>query len=128
LITKDPNGGYSGGIAGAGNAYGIYSDFSAAWLAPTYPADLLDYAETEFLLAEAVERGIAVGGTAETHYNNAVKASINFWGGTDAAAATYLAQPAVAYTTAAGTWQQKIGYQKWLALANRNWDSWTEIR
>jgi hypothetical protein len=128
LLTKDPNGSYSGGVAGAGNAYGIYSDFAAQWLAPTYPADLLDYAETEFLLAEAVERGIAVGGTAESHYNNAVKASINFWGGTDAAAATYLAQPAVAYSTAAGSWQQKIGYQKWLALANRNWDSWTEIR
>jgi len=128
MLTKDPNGGYSGGIAGAGNAYGIYSDFAAQWLSPTYPADLLDYTETEFLLAEAIERGIAVGGTAESHYNNAVKASINFWGGTDAAAATYLAQPAVAYTTAAGPWQQKIGYQKWLALANRNWDSWTEIR
>jgi hypothetical protein len=128
LLTKDPNGGYSGGVAGAGNAYGIYSDFAAAWLSPTYPADLLDYSETEFLLAEAIERGIAVGGTAETHYNNAVKASINFWGGTDAAAATYLAQPAVAYATATGSWQQKIGYQKWLAMANRNWDSWTEIR
>jgi hypothetical protein len=128
LVTKDPSGGYSGGIAGAGNAYGIFSDFSAQWLSPTYPADLLDYTETEFLLAEAVERGIAVGGTAESHYNNAVKASINFWGGTDASATTYLAQPSVAYTTAAGTWKQKIGYQKWLAFANRNWDSWTEIR
>ena len=27
-----------------------------------------------------------------------------------------------------GTWRQKIGYQKWLAFANSNWDSWTEIR
>lgn len=128
FVTKDPNGGYSGGIAGAGNAYGIYSDFSSQWLGATYPADLLDYSEAEFLLAEAIERGIAVGGTAEEHYNNAVKASINFWGGADADAATYLAQSTVAYTTATGTWQQKIGYQKWLAFANRNWDSWTEIR
>jgi hypothetical protein len=128
LVTKDPNNGYSGGIAGAGNAYGIFSDFSAQWLSPTYPADLLDYSETEFLLAEAVERGIAVGGTAESHYNNAVTASILFWGGTAASAATYLAQPTVAYTTATGNWKQKIGYQKWLAFANRNWDSWTEIR
>jgi hypothetical protein len=128
FITKDPGGNYSGGIAGAGNAYGIYSDFSAQWLSPTYPADLLDYSETEFLLAEAVERGIAVGGTAEAHYNNAITASIQFWGGTVASAATYLAQPAVAYSTAAGNWKQKIGYQKWLAFANRNWDSWTEIR
>jgi hypothetical protein len=128
FVTKDPSGGYSGGVAGAGNAYGIYSDFSAQWLNPTYPADLLDYAETEFLLAEAVERGIAVGGTAESHYNAAVAASVQFWGGSAASATTYLAQPSVAYSTASGTWKKKIGYQKWLAFANRNWDSWTEIR
>jgi hypothetical protein len=34
----------------------------------------------------------------------------------------------VAYTTAAGTWQQKLGYQEWIANYNMNWDSWTDIR
>ena len=42
----------------------------------------MDYTEAEFLLAEAVERGFSVGGTAEEHYNNAVRSSIVYWGGT----------------------------------------------
>ena len=128
FFTRDPSGGYSGGIAGAGNTATTLSSFSTQWLAATFPGDILDYSETQFLLAEAVERGIAVGGTAEAHYDSAVTASILDWGGQRTDAQTYLAQPAVAYSTAAGTWRQKIGYQKWLAFANRNWDSWTEIR
>jgi hypothetical protein len=128
FFTEDPNGGYSGGIAGAGNTATTLSSFSPQWLAATFPGDILDYSETQFLLAEAVERGIPVGGTAEQHYDSAISASILSWGGTATDVQTYLAQPAVAYSTAAGTWRQKIGYQKWLAFANRNWDSWTEIR
>ena len=128
LLFKTYNGSYLGAIPGAGNGYVKFSQFSDQWLSPTLPGVVLDYPETEFLLAEAVERGISVGGTAATHYTNAVTASIEFWGGAAADAATYLAQPAVAYSTAAGNWQQKIGYQKWIAYANRGWDAWTEIR
>jgi hypothetical protein len=91
---------------------------------------MLDYSECQFLLAEAAERGFISGGsaTAATYYNAAITASIVFWQGSATDAATYLAQPAVAYATATGSWQQKIGYQKWIAMTNRNWDSWTEIR
>jgi hypothetical protein len=129
LIFDTAAGGvYLGGIPGTGNAPLLLSTFSSQLIAPTYPSDLLDYAETEFLLAEAVERGFLTTGTAKQFYENAVTASIEFWGGTAAQAATYLAQPAVAYTTAAGDYKQKIGYQEWIALANRGWDAWTEIR
>lgn len=121
-------GSYSGGIAGQGNSYDNFSTFSSQWLSPTFQGEILDYAESEFLQAEAVERGIAVGGTAAEHYANAVTASVTAWGGSTAAAAAYLAQPAVAYATAAGSWQQKIGYQQWIAYANRGWDAWTAIR
>jgi hypothetical protein len=122
------NGSYSGGIPGAGNSYVNFSQFSSQWLSPTFPGEILDYAESEFLLSEAVERGIAVSGTAADHYTNAVTASITAWGGSPSDASAYLAQPAVAYATATGSWQQKIGYQKWIAYANRGWDAWTEIR
>jgi hypothetical protein len=122
------NGAYVGGVPGAGNGYVKLSLFSSQWLDPTWPGDLLDYSETEFLLAEAAERGFAVTGTAASHYNNGIIASVNFWGADSAQAATYLAQPAVAYATAAGTWKQKIGYQQWLAYADRGWDAWTSIR
>ncbi|MES2062436.1 MAG: SusD/RagB family nutrient-binding outer membrane lipoprotein [Bacteroidota bacterium] len=128
LFTKDINGNYSGAAAAAGGVNANLSRFNSIYLSPTSPGNLLDYAETEFLLAEAVERNINVGGTAEDHYKKAVRASIVYLGGTNTQADDYLAQPSVAYTTATGDWRQKIGYQKWIAFANRNWDSWTEIR
>ncbi len=88
----------------------------------------MDFSEVEFFLAEAVERGYSVGGIAATHYNNAVTASIVYWGGTSAEALTYLAQPSVSYATATGSYKQKIGTQKWIALYNRGWDEWVEWR
>ena len=42
--------------------------------------------------------------------------------------ALYLAQPAVAYATATGTWQEKIGKQAWYALFNRGFEGWTSTR
>ncbi len=128
FFTKDPNGSYSGGIAGAGNSSTTLSSFSDKWLGAAFPGDILDNAEIQFLLAEAVERGFAVSGTAAGYYDSAISSSIRYWGGTYADVLTYLAQPAVAYATAAGPWRQKIGYQEWIAFANRNWDSWTAIR
>jgi len=129
-FTKDLGGSglYLGGVPGAGNSYFSLSTFSDAWSSPTRPSDLLDYAEAEFLQAEAIERGFAVGGTAEQHYNSGVTAAIQYWGGSAGDATTYLAQPSVAYLTANGDYKQKIGFQKWIALADRGWDAWTEIR
>ncbi|GGB22487.1 SusD/RagB family nutrient-binding outer membrane lipoprotein [Puia dinghuensis] len=125
--NTDPNGKYTGGIAGNGNSYSTLSTFSNTWLAANYPGDLLDYSEVAFDLAEAAARGVAAAGTAATNYNNAITASVVFWGGTTASATTYLAQPTVAWSASAN-YKQQIGYQEWIAFANRNWDSWTLIR
>ena len=122
------DGQYVGGIVGKVNDFPAMSKPSAKVSAADAPVVLLDYVQAEFLRAEAVERGFTVTGTAEEHYNNAIKASIISWGGSAADADTYLAQPAVAYATAAGTWKQKIGFQKWIALYNRPFDGWTELR
>ena len=124
----DANGKVIGGTYGASNAYPNFSHLSNNFEDPTFPATLISYAEVEFYLAEAVERGYNVGGTAEEHYNNAVTASILEWGGTAADAATYLAQPSVAYATAATTWQEKIGTQAWIAFFMRGFEAWTEYR
>lgn len=71
---------------------------------------------------------IAVGGTAEEHYNNGIDASILEWGGTEAQANAYMAQTTVKYTTAQGSYKQKIGVQSWIALYNRGFDAWTQWR
>jgi hypothetical protein len=122
------NGQYVGGNYGFANAYADFSHVSNQIIEPDFEALFLDYSEVEFLLAEAVERGYDVGGTAEEHYNKAVEASILYWGGTMGEASTYLAQPEVAYATAAGSYKEKIGTQKWIALYNRGVDAWIEWR
>lgn len=122
------NGNFVGGEYGFPNSYSSFSTINPAIIEPTFEALLLDYAEVEFLLAEAAERGYNVGSSAVAHYNNAVTASIIYWGGTTAMANTYLAQPEVNYATAPEDWRQKIGTQKWIALYNRGFDAWLEWR
>lgn len=121
-------GGYVGGTYGTSNNFANFSHIGTKLLNPTFEGLLLDYTEIEFLLAEAVERGINVGGTASSHYNNAITASLNYWNISATDAATYLAQPSVAYATANGTWQQKIGEQVWIGLYNRGFEAWTSYR
>ncbi|BAX78982.1 SusD/RagB family nutrient-binding outer membrane lipoprotein [Labilibaculum antarcticum] len=111
-----------------GVPYNNYSQFTEHFYDPKLEAILSDYAEMEFFLAEAVERGWNISGTAEEHYNNGITASILYYGGTQAEADAYLAQASVAYATAGGTWKEKIGTQKWLAMYNRGIEGWSEWR
>ncbi len=128
FYKPNDQGKYVGGIVGGVNTFASVSRPSDKVSAPDFPAVLADYAEMEFYRAEAKERNYTVSGTAEEHYNNAVKASILSWGGTEADATAYLGKPSVAYGTATGTWRQKIGKQKWIALYNRPVEGWTELR
>lgn len=128
FFTKTSAGTYEGGFPGRSSAYANFSHPAVATTAANYPGNILDYAEVQFLIAEAAERGYSVGAVAATAYTAAVTASIVDWGGTDAAAAAYLLQPEVAYATATGTYKQKIGTQKWLALYNRGYDAWVDQR
>ena len=95
---------------------------------PTFRGVLLDYSEMQFLLAEAVERGYTVGGTAEEHYNAGITASMEDWGVDSSSISSYLANPSVAYSTASGTWREKIGFQFWLAMYNRGFEGWCVYR
>ena len=120
---------YVGGPYGDNNTFANYTHIGEVMHDPTFRGVLLDYSEVSFLLAEASERGYTVGGTAAGHYNAGITASMNDWGVTDAVAvAAYLANPSVAYATAAGTWRQKIGFQFWLAMYNRGFEGWSIYR
>ena len=113
-----------GGLPGSKASYDNFSHISPTVTAPTFPGLILDYAETELYLAEAVERGFSVGGTAADHYAAGVKASFDYWGAGDPT--TYLAQPSVTYSSA--NYKKVIGFQHWLADYNRGWDAWIEQR
>lgn len=124
------DGEYVGGNYGFSNAYADFSHVSAKIIEPTFEGLFMDASEVNFFLAEAAERGFIGGGAvaAADYYNEAIEQSIIYWGGTTGDVTTYLARPDVAYATAAGNWKEKIGTQKWIALNNRGWDSWTEWR
>lgn len=127
-FTLYDDGTYKGGVYGALNTYGAFSHLTETIKEPTYPGVLFTYSEVEFLLAEAVERGIAVGGTAASHYNAAVTASMQDWGVASADIVTYLGKPGVAYDTNTAPWQQKIGEQAWFSFFNRGFEAWTSYR
>ncbi|KAA3436449.1 SusD/RagB family nutrient-binding outer membrane lipoprotein [Rufibacter hautae] len=122
------NGTFKGGTYGAPNSYSANSAPGTILESPTNPGMLLSYSEVEFLLAEAVERGFAVGGTAMGHYNAGITASITEWGGTETEAAAYILQPGVNYLTAPGDYKQKIGTQKWISLYSNPVEGWKEWR
>jgi hypothetical protein len=98
-------------------------------IAPDAVARFMSYAEVCFILAEAEERGWSVSGTTSEWYERGITASLEEWGVSDATVvADYLAQPTVAYATAAGNWKQKIGVQKWVALFLQGTQGWCEWR
>ena len=118
---------YEGGPYGDNNAFSSYTHVSDRVIDPTNPASLIDYSEVCFYLADAAERSIS--GTpvnAAAFYNAGITASFDYWAAPNVA--TYLANPAVNYATAPGTWKVKIGNQLWLAMYNRGYEAWTAWR
>jgi hypothetical protein len=104
-FTLDKFNGYVGGTYGVSNSFSTYSKPGAVIKDPTREHLLMDYSEVEFFLAEAVARGYSVGAsTAATHYNNAITASMEYWGVGDATA-----QHAISATIVAGGTGYAVG-------------------
>lgn len=130
-VYADPmaDGSYIGGEYGTANTYSKNSRVGAVFHEPALEGVILDFAEVNFLLAEAAAKGLAITGmTAEEYYNQAIKASFEYWGFDEATADAYLARPEVAYATAPGDWKQKIGVQEWIAYFNRGFEGWNVWR
>lgn len=90
------------------------------------PWIFLGYAEQEFLIAEAIVRNWITGaGTAAEHYENGIKASMQFYGISDAAINDYLAMPINAFDEADAL--NQITIQKHIALfMNSGWEAFVE--
>jgi hypothetical protein len=86
----------------------------------------MGYAEQEFLIAEAISRNW-VTGNAKTHYENGIRASMNFYGISNGDVTTYLAHPLVVFNPANALSQ--IAVQKYIALfMNGGWEAFMEQR
>ncbi|MDF2157262.1 SusD/RagB family nutrient-binding outer membrane lipoprotein [Algoriphagus sp. CAU 1675] len=105
-----------------------------------YQAILMSYAELQFVLAEARERGYISTGSAEEYYRNGIQASIDYYKERYEAIGlsqiseklvvdeSYFAQADVAYTGTATEKLAKIGTQKWLALFFNGLEGWYDWR
>ncbi len=123
---------YVGGTYGEANVFATYSHITATLNNPAVPGVIFDYAELQFLLAEAAEKNLIPGGSAQAkvYYDAGITASFLDWGLTAANATAYLANPKVDYNNvlSGATWKEKIGMQAWFALYHRGYEAWTSYR
>jgi hypothetical protein len=118
------------------NINGTFSAFNSKFLDRDEPYMMMNYAEVELLMAEAIERNIGtVPGTAQAHYDAGVKAAIQMYtlydasfAVSDAAVTTYLSQPYASYTGTSAEKLEKIGNQMWISKFLNWWDAWSDWR
>jgi hypothetical protein len=96
----------------------------------------MNYAELQFILAEAAEKGmINSSTTAETYYMNGIQANFAYYAAMVPAAygitvtptAAYYTQPAVAYTGSSSEKLGKIALQKWVSLFFTGLEGWCQL-
>ncbi len=98
-------------------------------------AVVMSYAELQFVLAEAAEKGF-VQGEAEAYYLNGIQASFDYYNERVPAAygisvtpdPAYFTQPNVAYSGTQAEKLEKIGTQKWVALFFNGLEAWFDWR
>jgi hypothetical protein len=112
------------------NGASVYSNFSAAiYNNPTRPIIILNYAEAQFLKAQAAQLGFGGAQPAENYYNSGIDANFAFWAVPNSLRDAYKAVPGVKFgTTGSGFWNylhivkadipdgdiNKIYHQMWL--------------
>lgn len=110
-----------------------YSRINFKLLQLDEPYMLMNYAETELLLAEAAERSIGglTPAEAEAHYNEGVRAAMQMYTVydptlevSDAEVDTYLAQYPYGYKNPL----EMIGEQLWVSKFLNWWDAWSDWR
>ncbi|HEY0677928.1 MAG TPA: SusD/RagB family nutrient-binding outer membrane lipoprotein [Chitinophagaceae bacterium] len=89
--------------------------------------NILNYAELQFILAEAVVKGY-ITGSAKTYYENGVTNAITHWGVT--VPAGYLIKPGIAWddTETVAQKMEKIITQKYFTLIFTDFQNWFEYR
>ncbi|MEZ4829711.1 MAG: SusD/RagB family nutrient-binding outer membrane lipoprotein, partial [Bacteroidia bacterium] len=110
-----------------------YSRINVLMLDDADPYMIMNHAEVEFLMAEALERGIGSGisGTAADHYNAGVKSAMQMYTPFDASLTVddaeveaYLAT----YPYGSKPAMQMIGEQLWASKFFNWWEAWSDWR
>jgi hypothetical protein len=111
----------------------VCNDNNQAPPVPDAPrALLMTYAELQFILAEARQKGMITTGDAAAYYTNGINANFAYWQSVVPSAyglditmpAGYLAQSTVDYTGTNDEKLAKIALQKWVALYFNGLEAW----
>lgn len=81
--------------------------------------------ETEFLLAEAAQKGI-IASSAQAHYENGVQLAFDYWN--TSMPVDYLTTGAATYMLNGANPLEQIATQKWIASCLNGYEAWIEYR
>ena len=96
---------------------------------PIFPFLVMTAAESHFMVAEAIVKGLASGGTAQAHYQSGLRSIMKLWEVDDAAIDEFIATEDMALLN--GSEEQnleKIATQRWLANYTNGLEAWSIIR
>lgn len=96
---------------------------------PIFPFLVMTAAESHFMVAEAIEKGLASSGTAQGHYQAGLRSIMELWDVDEASIDAFIANEDMALLN--GTDQQnleKIAIQRWLANYTNGLEAWSVIR
>jgi Starch-binding associating with outer membrane len=122
--------GYTPGTGEAKKSYFYSNTSTSSLMTEPLTGMMMNYAELEFILAEAAVKGW-ISGSAENYYNDGVLNSIKLWVPTWAVpVTTYLAAADIAWDPAAplDEMMEKIHLQKYYALFLTDMQQWFEYR
>lgn len=105
-----------------GKTADLYSQLSDMFLAQDYSEVVMCYAELALLKSEILHKGYGSGSkTAREYYEEGVKASMEQWGVSAAAASQYLTVPGIEWNTLTdlnATDEGEAYYQDWMHIAS----------
>ena len=133
---------YNGGVQGVSRvgytfACLVCNDVNQPAPDPAAPrALLMTYAELQFILAEARQKGIINSGTTKVYYDKGITANFEYWKSVVPASyglnvnmpAGYLSQTGVDLTGSDAEILSKIALQKWIALYFNGLEAWFDWR
>lgn len=127
--TLGLGGGYLGITSGygTGNSPEIMSTYLNTLKTDPHLGNIMNYAELQFILAEAVVRGY-ITGNAKTYYDNGITNAITFWQAT--VPAGHLDKEDLKWNEAASTEDklEQILLQKYYTLFFTDFQAWSEYR
>ena len=95
---------------------------------PILPAVVMSAADSHFMIAEAIVKGLA-SGDANSYYQTGIEKAMDLWGGVDSSAlSAYLASDMGQLTGSNDQKLEKIATQRWIANYTNGYEAWAIVR